>query len=99
MFSGERITAQEALKMNLISYMFEDEQLLDETLEIAQKLATGPSVAIGLTKQLINHSANVHLASVLELEAISQGACFETDDFREGVQSFLEKRKPRYIGK
>ncbi|MDQ1002190.1 2-(1,2-epoxy-1,2-dihydrophenyl)acetyl-CoA isomerase [Neobacillus niacini] len=99
MFLGEKISVKQAFDLHIVNNICSEENLMEEAYLIAKQLANGAGTAIGLTKQLINKSINGSLQEVLELEAIYQGVCFETDDFKEGVSSFLEKRSPIFSGK
>lgn len=99
MFLGETISAQKAYELQIVSELASSELVLDEAYSLGRKLASGPSIANGLTKLLVNRSVYPNLQEVLELEAFSQGICFGTEDFQEGVQSFFEKRSPVFTGK
>lgn len=69
------------------------------TWQLALRLAQGPTKAIGLAKAMLNKSFETDLATFLDNEASYQSFCAGTEDFREGVQAFVEKRKPRFKGK
>lgn len=96
MFLGDRVSAQEAKEMGLINRVVEDDKLLEEAGKIAEKLASGPSMALGFMKKLVNRSILNDLDETLEVESFAQGFCFGSEDFKEGVQAFFEKRKPRF---
>jgi 2-(1,2-epoxy-1,2-dihydrophenyl)acetyl-CoA isomerase len=72
---------------------------MSEARELAQRLATGPTRAYALIKQALNASPANTLEQQLALEAKLQREAGRTEDFREGVQAFLEKRSPRYQGR
>ena len=74
-------------------------ELEGETAKLAKRLANGPTVAIGRTKQLLNASLGNTLETQLSLEAQGFAFCAASDDWAEGVQAFKEKRKPDYKGK
>jgi 2-(1,2-epoxy-1,2-dihydrophenyl)acetyl-CoA isomerase len=99
MMFGEKVTAEEAFQLGLINEVIDDEALLNRALELAMKLANGPSVAIGLIKRLVDRSVNAQLEELLELEAFGQGICFQTEDLKEGVNAFLEKRPAQFKGR
>lgn len=97
--TGRKITADEALRMGLVQQVVEPEQLMDTTMELARKLASMPTKAIGLTKRLINQSYGNDLTAQLEAEAFAQTTAARTDDHFEGVRAFNEKRPPKFTGK
>lgn len=99
MFTGDRVSAEFARELGIVNRVFDDESLLAEALAVAEKLASGPAVSIGLTKAMVNRSVLQQLHDTLEMEAFSQWLCFETDDFLEGVAAFFEKRGPRFTGR
>ncbi len=96
MLIGEKVSADEALKLGIINRTVSDESLLEEAHSLASRLAEGPAIAMGLTKKLTNRTILANINDTLELEGLAQGMCFETEDFKEGVQAFFEKRQPRF---
>ncbi|MGX9135133.1 enoyl-CoA hydratase/isomerase family protein [Rummeliibacillus sp. JY-2-4R] len=94
MFLGERVTAEQAQSIGMINRVVDDENLLDEASKIAQTISAGPANALGLMKKLVNRSVCDQLDESLEMEALAQSLCFESVEFKEGVQAFFEKRKP-----
>jgi 2-(1,2-epoxy-1,2-dihydrophenyl)acetyl-CoA isomerase len=99
MTSGRRLTAAEAQEWGLVSEVIEAERLAERTAELAATLAAMPTRAIGMTKRLFDGAATNSLDEQLELEAQLQSAATQTDDFREGVTAFLEKRDPKFEGR
>jgi 2-(1,2-epoxy-1,2-dihydrophenyl)acetyl-CoA isomerase len=71
---------------------------MDEALDMARKLAQGPTRAIGMIKRMLNRSFESSLEEALEREASLQGVAVSTNDVREGIMSFLEKRPPSFTG-
>jgi 2-(1,2-epoxy-1,2-dihydrophenyl)acetyl-CoA isomerase len=98
MTSGRRLSAAEALEWGLVSEVVEDDRLPERAAERAAELAALPTRGIALSKRLFDHAEHTTLEEQLELEAQLQAAATRTDDFREGVAAFLEKREPRFQG-
>ncbi|HYX89404.1 MAG TPA: enoyl-CoA hydratase-related protein [Gaiellaceae bacterium] len=98
MTSGRRLTAAEALEWGLVSEVVDDDRLPARAAERAAELAAMPTRGIGLSKRLFDHAEHATLEEQLEREAQLQAAATRTDDFREGVAAFLEKRQPRFAG-
>mgnify|MGYP002682700734 FL=1 len=99
MFTGDPISAEEALKLGLINRIVDDADLMTEATAFAKRLANGATRSIGMIKHMLNRSLNTDLATQLEFESAYQGLAATTDDFKEGVYSFLEKRDPHFTGK
>ena len=95
---GDRIKAAEAKDLGLINFVVPTGELEAETAKLAKRLANGPTVALGRTKQLLNASLNNSLETQLSLEAQGFAFCAASNDWAEGVQAFKEKRKPEYKG-
>ncbi len=98
MTSNRKLSAAEALDWGLVSEVVADDALGARTAELATTYAAAPTRAIGMTKRLFDAAALATLEEQLELEAQLQGAATQTDDFREGVTAFLEKRPPQFSG-
>lgn len=96
--SGRKLSAAEAHSWGLVSEVVEAERLPGRAGELAAELAAMPTRGIGLTKRLLDGAAGRTLEEQLEREAQLQAVATQTDDFREGVAAFLEKRKPQFEG-
>jgi 2-(1,2-epoxy-1,2-dihydrophenyl)acetyl-CoA isomerase len=96
---GEPIDADTAAQWGLIWKAVDDAVLMDEALKVAQRLADGPPISLGLIKQQVEAGWDASLADALEGEAIAQAKAFVTEDLREGAAAFVEKRPPRFNGR
>lgn len=99
MFTGDLIDAREAERIGLINRVVPHAALPQVTRELAERLARGPTRAIGLCKRTLNIGVTADLATVLDVEAEGQGLASQTEDHWEGVQAFLEKRPANFIGR
>ncbi len=98
-FTGKPISAQEALRIGLINQVVPDDQLMDEALKMAQSIAKHSPVALGLAKYGIQNTANMDIYSAETMENACFSLAFASEDQKEGMRAFLEKRKPEYQGK
>jgi 2-(1,2-epoxy-1,2-dihydrophenyl)acetyl-CoA isomerase len=99
MLLADRIDAQDALQYGLVWKLHPDEQLMDQARATATRLATMPTRTFALIKQALVASQSNGLAEQLETEALLQAQAFQTDDFKEGVTAFLQKRPPKFTGR
>jgi 2-(1,2-epoxy-1,2-dihydrophenyl)acetyl-CoA isomerase len=96
---GERISVAEAHRLGLVNQVVPADKL-DETVDaVAQRYANAPTKAIGLIKRMLHRSFESSLEDMLELEKSGQEIAGRTEDYREGVKAFIEKRKPHYQGR
>ncbi len=98
-FTGKVITANDAHEMGLINKVVPDDQLMGAVQELAAKMLSAAPVGIQLAKACINRSTDLDIDSGLDFEADAFGLCFGTEDQKEGMSAFLEKRTPKYRGK
>ena len=96
---GDKLSAADAHAMGMIWRVVPAAALADEARTLARHLATQPTRALGLIKRLMNGSTTNDLATQLELEAALQGEAGGTEDYREGVSAFLEKRRATFVGR
>ena len=98
MFTGDLIDAATAKELGMLNYVCEDAELKDKVYEMAARLAASAPLAIGLTKKYLNNTA-LTLDEVLAIEETTQSLLMGTDDCKEGIAAFYEKRAPQFTGK
>jgi 2-(1,2-epoxy-1,2-dihydrophenyl)acetyl-CoA isomerase len=96
---GERLPAEKALEWGLINRVYDDGELMGEAMKLARELASGPTVALSLIRKLYWESPENSFEEQLNLEFQSQRIAGASEDFREGVTAFLEKRPAKFAGK
>lgn len=97
-FTGQLLTAAEALACGLVSKVVPVESLMDEARAIALQIAANPPHAVRMTKRLIRESRLASLSTILEASAAAQALCHTTKDHAEAVDAFFEKRAPTFTG-
>jgi 2-(1,2-epoxy-1,2-dihydrophenyl)acetyl-CoA isomerase len=95
---GDSVDAEEACRIGLVNKVVPDEKLEEEITALAERLATMPTIALGRIKQTLYASFETDLATALEKEAANQTLCGYTQDHKEGVAAFFEKREPDFTG-
>ena len=98
-YTGENINAAEAYRVGLVNKVVPKDKLMEEAKAMAKKLAAKPKAAFALIKRCIDNGLNMNLASGLTMEMDSFSIAFTSEDGREGINAFVEKRKPNYKGK
>ena len=96
---GDDIAAETAQRYGMVNFVVPAERLKAETAKLARRLATGPTGALGRVKQLMNASIDNQFEHQLQMEAEAFAHNAVSDDFREGVSAFVEKRKPDFKGR
>jgi 2-(1,2-epoxy-1,2-dihydrophenyl)acetyl-CoA isomerase len=97
--TGEPVSAEQALAWGLIWRVVDDERLLPEARALAERLAAGPTLALGLIKRAIRGASRTTLEEQLAIERDLQRTAGASRDYREGVAAFLEKRPPHFEGR
>lgn len=98
-WTGDIIDADEAKGIGLVSRVVPHEELIPTTLELATRLAKGPSLALGMAKRAMYKSRIAALQDALEFESYGQAMLRQTEDHAEGVKAFVEKRQATYVGR
>ena len=97
-FTGEIISVEEAYRIGLVNKVYEPEELLPKAMELAQKILKNGPCGVSLAKSAINNGMNMNDESAYNYEAEVIGLCFSTEDQKEGMLAFVEKRKPIFKG-
>lgn len=93
---GDFISAERAAQIGLYNRVVPGERLLAEATDCAARLARGPSIALGVTKESLNQEATMDLVTAMEAEAQAQAACMQHPNFREAFEAFRDKREARF---
>ncbi|MGI6092294.1 MAG: short-chain-enoyl-CoA hydratase [Veillonellaceae bacterium] len=99
LFTGEMIDAQEAYRIGLVNRVVKPEELITTARDIARKIMQRGEIAVKMCKAAVNEGLDMDLDSGLAYEAEVFGLCFATEDQKEGMQAFLEKRQPVFKGR
>lgn len=98
-FTARMVAAEEALALGLVNHVVPDAELESRTAELAADLAEAPTFALGLAKKLFHMAEGPGLEEFLDYESLVQPQLQNTEDNREGVAAFREKRKPKFTGR
>ena len=98
-FLGDVYDALAAERLGLVNKLFPAESLMEEAQKLAERLASKPAVAMKMAKAAINTGVNMDITTALTLEIQNFVIAFTSDDCKEGIGAFVEKRKPNFIGK
>jgi len=96
---GDRLTAEQAYEWGLVDHLYENEEFAEKVSEFAGELACRAPIAVRLAKQIIDEGCQAPLATALLLEREAFALLFTTEDMKEGVDAFLNKRQPQFKGK
>jgi enoyl-CoA hydratase len=97
--TGRQVKAEEAKAIGLVNYVYPPAELLERGLELGRVLLAQPPLSIKLIKQMVQHGLDMNLSGATLWETDGFGLAFATDDRREGMAAFLEKRTPRFTGR
>jgi enoyl-CoA hydratase/carnithine racemase len=98
LFTGRSMSAGEGQEWGFFNRLCPRERLLEEALDLATKLATGPTFAHMMTKTMLNQEWDMSIEAAIEAEAQAQAICMQTEDFRRAYRAFVEKRPPEFEG-
>ena len=98
-YTGDRIDGNEAYRMGVVSKVFTDDALMEASLELASRLANMPSQSLALIKYLVHKSLDMDFEESLDLAHVAQEQVRRTEDHKEAVQAFIEKRQPKFTGR
>ena len=97
-FTGRRVKSKECLELGLFNQVVPDDELHNTTMELANQIASGPPIALGYMKENINKALELDLRGALAQEADRLMRCAETNDHKEAVKAFMQKRAPVFTG-
>ncbi len=98
-FLSDKVTMEEAESLGLVNGVFGEEILQQEAGAIAQRLAQGPTIAYRYMKENLNRAVNGEMGECLDMEAAHHIHCGQTEDHKEAVQAFVDKREPTFNGR
>jgi enoyl-CoA hydratase/carnithine racemase len=93
-FTGEQFDAEQALQMGLVSQVVDDDKLMDEARALARRIAVNPAYGLRMAKRLLREGERSELQTLLDMSASMQAIAHQTEDHKEAVNAFVEKRKP-----
>jgi len=97
--TGKMITAQEAFQMGIVNRIFPQASLMEETKKVALQISGNGAIGVRLAKMVVDAGFNMELTEACSLESYSFGISFATEDQKEGMTAFVEKRKPNFKGR
>jgi enoyl-CoA hydratase/carnithine racemase len=97
--TGEFVDAEEAHRIGIVNRLYDDDKLLDATYELARKLAAGPPISTRVIKRALLQSVNIDLQTSLDLASSHMAVVQSTEDSREAMSAFRERRTPEFIGR
>jgi enoyl-CoA hydratase/carnithine racemase len=98
LFTGRSMTADEGLRWGFYNDLYEPDEVLNKALELAERLAAGPTFAHGMTKKMLHAEWSMSINDAIEAEAEAQAICMQTQDFRRAYEAFVNKQQPVFEG-
>lgn len=98
-FTGERVTAEQAYAIGLVNRLVSDDLLLTETVALLKSICSRGVLSLRVAKEVIDAGSGVDLATACLMERDAFALCFATNDQKEGMRAFMEKREPRFTGR
>jgi enoyl-CoA hydratase/carnithine racemase len=98
LFTGRSMSAEEGERWGFFNRLCPRERLLDDAIELAARLAAGPTFAHMMTKTMLNQEWDMSIDAAIEAEAQAQALCMQTEDFRRAYRAFVDKRPPEFQG-
>ncbi|MCP3028352.1 enoyl-CoA hydratase/isomerase family protein [Halobacillus sp. A5] len=98
LWTGDFISSEKAYELGLVNHLYEEEEFFSKTMALAERIASGPQVAIRMTKRAVKYSRTMELEPALDLMSSHYSIIKETEDHKEGVKAFKEKRRPVFRG-
>ncbi len=98
-YTGAVLDSGECLRLGIVNRVVEHGELMERTLDLARQMAEGPTYSMALIKKLVQRSLHVSFAESLRLAGPAQALARRTEDHKEGVRAFVEKRAPSYVGR
>jgi len=99
LLTGEMISGEEAARIGLVNHAVDPEKVMTVAKELAEKIARGPAIPLRKMKDSIGNTLTRTLEETMDLESRAQVECAKTEDLKEGITAFLEKREPQFKGK
>lgn len=98
LFTGRSMSAEEGERWGFYNALFDPDDLLDNAMTVASRLAAGPNFAHGITKNQLNVEWDMSIDAAIDAEAEAQAICMQTNDFKRAYDAFLKKERPEFKG-
>ena len=98
LYTGRSMSAEEALAWGFFNRLVAPETVLEETMQLAERIATGPTFAHAMTKKMLHAEWHLPVDAAIDAEAQAQAVCMQTEDFRRAYRAFVAKQQPHFEG-